>query len=155
MQRFPDSMLVSPATAGNGVQWFDEFFGNCTELYGASGCRISHVAVHDYSCTASSTLEYLESIHERYGLPVWLTEFSCGEGARHKPTAQHFAFMKEVLPLLDQAPFVYRYSWMSAHDGNGLRGLTELGPDGKQRLTLLGKLWNAQYQFSEADPQLV
>jgi hypothetical protein len=46
----PHSMLVSPATAGNGVPWFDQFFGNCTKLYGKSGCNISYLAAHDYSC---------------------------------------------------------------------------------------------------------
>lgn len=67
------STLVSPATAGNGVPWFDAFFANCTALYGAPGCRISHLAVHDYSCDAKTTLAYLEQMNKRYGLPVWLT----------------------------------------------------------------------------------
>lgn len=148
MSRYPDSLLVSPATAGNGIHFFDEFFGNCTELYGASGCRISYIAVHAYSCTPSSTLSYLKSVYDRYGLPVWLTEFSCGEGSKQNPTEDHFAFMKEILPMLDQAPFVYRYAWMSARDGRSLRGLVENGPDGQQRLTMLGKLWNGHYDFS-------
>lgn len=32
MALWPNSQLVSPATAGNGVPWFDQFFGNCSEL---------------------------------------------------------------------------------------------------------------------------
>ena len=50
------STLVSPATAGNGIPWLDQFFGNCTALYGAKGCQVSHVAVHDYSCDAKTTM---------------------------------------------------------------------------------------------------
>jgi hypothetical protein len=137
----PATALVSPATAGNGIPWLDDFFGNCTALYGPQGCQVTHVAVHDYSCTPSSTMAYLKSVHDRYGLPVWLTEFSCGDGAANKPMADHLAFMKEILPLLDAAPFVYRYAWMSAHSAN--RGLVEGTAGGQQKLTPVGELFNS------------
>lgn len=72
-----------------------------------------------------------------------MTEFSCGDGAQHSPTKDHIAFMKAIVPLLDAAPFVARYAWMSARDGNGLRGLVEVGSDGKPQLTELGQLYNS------------
>ncbi len=136
----PATSLVSPATAGNGIPWLDDFFGNCTLLYGPKGCQVSHVAVHDYSCTPSSTMAYLKSVSERYSLPVWLTEFSCGDGAEKRPMADHLAFMKEILPLLDAAPYVYRYAWMSASSDN--RGLVEGTVGGSQTLTPVGELYN-------------
>lgn len=142
MAQWPRSKLVSPATAGNGVPWFDEFFAACAALYGATGCNVSYVAVHDYSCDAATTLAYLKTIHERYGHPVWLTEFSCGDGAQGRPTPDHLAYMTKVLPLLDQAGFVYRYSWMSMVDSHGRRGLVET-VDGKSQLTMLGRMWNS------------
>ena len=40
-----------------------------------------YLAAHDYSCTPTSTMDYLKQLHERYGYKVWLTEFSCGDGA--------------------------------------------------------------------------
>ena len=40
MANWSSSQLVSPATAGNGIKWFDEFFAACHKLYGATGCRI-------------------------------------------------------------------------------------------------------------------
>lgn len=138
MRNWPTAQLVSPATAGNGVPWLTDFFAACKSLYGASGCRLSAVAVHDYSCTPSSTLAYVDTIHKTFGLPVWLTEFSCGDGAAAKPTADHVAYMKAVIPLLDASPSVARYSWMSAHDGRGLRGLVA-----NNTLTELGKLYNS------------
>lgn len=140
LQRWGDgsTQLVSPATAGNGIPWLDQFFGNCTALYGKKGCQLSHVAVHDYSCTASSTMSYLKSIYDRYNLPVWLTEFSCGDGAAAKPMAQHLAFMKEIVPLLDAAPYVYRYSWMSANGGQ--RALFE-GTPPSMGLSPVGQLY--------------
>lgn len=80
MRRFPNAKLVSPATAGNGMPWLDAFFGNCSAMYGKDGCRISYVAVHDYTCNVDELKEYLEDIYSRYGnRPVWLTEFAwCG-----------------------------------------------------------------------------
>ena len=114
LKRWPTSALVSPATAGNGVPWLDAFLGNCTSLYGARGCQLSYIAVHDYTCQPAELLAYLQSIHDRYSLPVWLTEFSCGDGRQNKPQAEHLAYMKAVFPLLDAAPFVHRYGACAA-----------------------------------------
>ena len=50
MADYPKSTLVSPATAGDGRVWFRQFFGNCSAMYGPSGCRISHMAIHHYTC---------------------------------------------------------------------------------------------------------
>lgn len=136
----PATALVSPATAGNGIPWLDAFFGNCSAMYGPKGCQVSHVAVHDYSCNASKTMEYLASIHARYGMPVWLTEFSCGDGANDKPMADHLAYMREVFPLLDAAPHVSRYAWFSANSAN--RGLLIDNASTGQTLTDVGRLFN-------------
>lgn len=68
-RQWPDSKLVSPATSGDGVPWFDQFFGNCTLLYGKKGCRIDYLAAHDYSCTPNSTLSYLELLYKRQSPP--------------------------------------------------------------------------------------
>lgn len=51
--------------------------------------------------------------------------------------SDHLAYMKKVFPLLDAAPYVYRYAWMSAR--NSLRGL--VSADG-QSLTELGSAFN-------------
>ena len=135
------TQLVSPATAGDGRPWLDQFFSNCTALYGPKGCRLSYVAVHDYSCTPSSLMSYLSDIHDRYKLPVWLTEFSCGDGAQAKPMADHLAYMKAVFPLLDAADYVFRYAWMSAHGGE--RALVAGTVGGQQSLTPVGELFNS------------
>jgi hypothetical protein len=143
MRLWPTSILVSPATAGNGFAWYDQFFGNCTLLYGKGGCNITYMATHDYSCTPATTLSYLKQLHDKYGHKLWLTEFSCGDGAQARPTSDHVTFMRNVLPLLDAADYVYRYSWMSARDGNGRRGLMETSSDGIDRLTELGQIYNS------------
>ena len=135
------SQLVSPATAGNGIPWLDAFFGNCTKIYGPSGCRVTHVAVHDYTCDPQTLMTYLKQVHSRYNMPVWLTEFSCGDGAQAKPMADHLKYMGEVFPLLDAADYVYRYAWMSANGGE--RALVSGTVGGQQSLTPVGKLFNS------------
>ena len=136
MQKWPSSKLVSPATAGDGIPWLDAFFGNCSALYGSKGCNIYAVAVHDYTCDAKTLISYLESVHSRYGKPVWLTEWSCGDGAQGKPESDHLKYMKAAVPLLDAASFVERYAWMSASSPN--RGLVAGG-----KLTAVGELYNS------------
>jgi hypothetical protein len=42
---------------------------------------------------------------------IWLTEFSCPE---HPSAAFQLSYMKEVLPRLEAAPYVYRYSWFES-----------------------------------------
>eukprot|EP00041_Stephanoeca_diplocostata_P017163 m.341491 g.341491 ORF g.341491 m.341491 type:complete len:362 (-) comp20611_c0_seq2:1514-2599(-) len=136
------SILVSPATAGNGTAWYDAFFAECKAMYGPSGCNISYLATHCYSCVPTETLKYLKYLYDRYGLKVWLTEFSCGDHRAEKSTAQHMEFMREIIPLLDQADYVYRYAWMSARDSSNLRGLVET-VNGSAKLTHLGQFYNA------------
>ena len=139
MRLWPTSRLISPATAGDGKPWFDAFFASCTKLYGAGGCNISALNVHDYSCDAPTTMAYLKDMHTRYNnLPIWLTEFSCGDGAQNRPTADHLKYMREIIPLLDAAPYVERYAWMSAVSAN--RGLYDPKAD---KLTVVGELYNS------------
>lgn len=164
MRNWTGSHLVSPATAGDGIAWFDQFFGNCTKLYGKGGCRISYLAAHDYSCTPEKTVAYLKQLHDRYGYKcvpfvppcrargaltakhvtvprrVWMTEFSCGDHAAGRPTSDHLKFMQEILPMLDAADYVFRYAWMSAIDSNSKRGLVA-EVNGKMQLTELGKVY--------------
>jgi hypothetical protein len=66
--------------------------------YGISdcSCNISYLAAHDYACDPTTTLSYLETLHTRYGFPVWLTEFSCGDHADGRPTDDHIRFMTKV-----------------------------------------------------------
>lgn len=142
MQQWPDTQLVSPATSGDGIPWFDAFFGNCTALYGKQGCKLSYLAAHDYSCDPNSTMTYIKTLYARYGLRVWLTEFSCGDGAQKRATSDHYRYMSQVIPMLDAAPEVFRYAWMSAHDGSNLRGLVEMDKSSNRSvLTKLGQLY--------------
>ncbi|KAH3886727.1 uncharacterized protein LOC127865227 [Dreissena polymorpha] len=106
--------LVSPAASpchttskciGDSIDWFDEFFRLCT------GCRIDYLATHSYACHGNTTMAYLKKLYDRYHKKIWLTEFACP--LVNDPHKQ-LQYMQELLPQLEAAPFVYRYSWFKA-----------------------------------------
>lgn len=106
--------LVSPALnyCGGGCNeedpfaWLDRFFEAC------DGCRVDYIAAHWYACHLDA-LKWYVSQFDKYGLPIWLTEFSCGdEGAQ--PVEVQQAYMAAALDYLEQEPKVFRYAWFSA-----------------------------------------
>merc|ERR1719334_649205 len=107
---YPDRILVSPAPAGGNNDWFDEFFEYCDVL----GCRVDYLAYHDYRGNANQVMNKLESLYNRYGRKVWLTEFAkcC---TRDVTEIEEFA--KDIIPRLEAADFVYRYSWFITRYG--------------------------------------
>lgn len=106
-----DLELVSPALNYCGGDcnetdpfvWLDEFFAACV------GCRVDYVAFHWYACTPEA-LEFALEGYEAYGLPVWLTEFSCLDQADISMPVQD-AYMREAVPILEADPQVFRYAW--------------------------------------------
>ena len=74
-------------------------------------------AVHPYFCDTSQTMAALQAAHDRYKLPLWLTEFACGFGSQGSTADQHLAYMKAVVPLLEASPLVDRYYWMQSSGG--------------------------------------
>ena len=109
--------LGSPAPAGGGARpggWLDRFMAGCKE----KGYRVDFVCLHWYGESydpeeATKNLKgYLTAVHDRYGKPIWLTEFALRNFKGEIATvAQQQAFMAKALPMLDELPFVERYSW--------------------------------------------
>ena len=127
-------ILVSPAFTN--IHWFDEFFQACT------GCRIDHIATHVYSCNAGHVMNVLHNIWNRYHKPIWLTEFSCPHSVS-ADTQLHF--MKQILPRLEAASYVFRYSWFVTRwlheDGWVTKSASLLQPD-SSHFTTLGAYYN-------------
>ena len=117
------SRIGSPAAApcgggpsrchGDTTDWFDEFFKQCARST-SPRCNIDFLATHNYACDAGKLHSFLTELHSRYQLPIWLTEFNCGDGGANASAARHLQYMQAALPVLDALPFVERYSWMSA-----------------------------------------
>jgi hypothetical protein len=92
--------------------------------------KLSFMAVHLYGGTDSKQLlARLDAVHERYRMPIWLTEFGVADWDTapwiRKSTVNRYGedavlqFMKEVLPELEKRPYVIRYAWFGAGEGLG------------------------------------
>jgi hypothetical protein len=129
--------LVSPAInyCGGGcnvtdpIDWMDQFFAACTD------CKIDYLAVHWYACTGDALRSYI-AMFKKYGKPIWLTEFSCGDSGT-QPVSKQDSYMKDALDYLENDPDIFRYAWFSGRSTSianvdllaGTGKLTSLGQD--------------------------
>jgi hypothetical protein len=126
--------LGSPAVASNAAMaggWLDRFMTGTRE----HGLRVDFVALHWYGsdftdarAAALDLCEYLASVYDRYGKPIWLTEYALADFTRgvaratYPTRAQQKAFVDASVPMLDALPFVERYAWFALSDsGSGFR----------------------------------
>ena len=63
------------------------------------GCHFDFLATHLYTCNAQQLRLYLNDC-KRYGMPLWVTEFSCPNG-RDGPLQQQASFMKDAVRMMD------------------------------------------------------
>jgi hypothetical protein len=126
--------LVAPVPSGADTQWLDSFFAAC------GGCEASIVAIalHPYACEAAGLKSSLDT-WGKYQKPLWVSEFNCGDGSKNATAAEHLAWMKVALPILDADARVERYAWMSSRDVKvpGAALFTDVGGT----LTALGKFY--------------
>jgi hypothetical protein len=97
----------------NGSDWLDQFLGNCTVIPGCNVSSVAYIAVHDYGGGAGGIITKAEAFMAKYGVPIWLTEVAVGSGADR---TVNDAFAKELLPLLEASPAVFRYAWYSTRN---------------------------------------
>eukprot|EP01084_Bolivina_argentea_P133180 235025_1 len=111
-KKYGDKILISPACGQNGANnWYDEFFKLCNGT-----CNISFLAVHAYMKTAQDVMNFLEALWNRYHLKIWLTEFNYNLNGGTIQDQQ--SFMNALIPKLESAQYVYRYSWFTdKHQG--------------------------------------
>lgn len=115
--------LGSPAPAGNGGEWLEDFMQKAEQ----NNLRVDFICVHRYSDSrdAKKWLEAFQEIYNKYKKPLWITEMALADWNATSPeTNKHTAegtltFMKELLPLLDKAEFIERYAWFDGGQGKG------------------------------------
>jgi hypothetical protein len=130
--------LGSPAVAANGAtpgSWLDQFMSGAA----AHGYRVNFITLHWYgadfdTAAAVSQLEsYIQAVHARYHLPIWLTEFALANfgGSPSTPTPeQQAAFVTAATSMLRGLSYVQRYAWfgLQATPSDGSMGLFSTGP---------------------------
>jgi hypothetical protein len=118
--------LGSPSPAADGALqngWLDWFL----RLAQTRGYRVDFIALHWYGQKADAAAvqglrDYLQSVYDRYGLPIWLTEFALIDFATDSPDPKHASyppdaeqarFIKDSTAMLETLPFVERYAWFA------------------------------------------
>ena len=137
--------LVSPAMNygtldgySDPVKWLDEFFAQP----GVDIDDIYAISVHCYMASPSSLQGYIEKF-EKYGKPIWLTEFCAWDPVPGSVNTQ-MDYMCAVLNYLETRPSVERYAWFIPRSGGKVDSppymqlLTHAYP---AELTELGKMY--------------
>ena len=133
-----DIKLVSPAVSGGGAirdnvpnrpdGWLTEFMDGVeaanTDSDPNNDLQVDAIAYHYYSVAFNGTaaaddlIADIDELYERYGLPIWITEFAGTSFSLDNPihsTEERQAFNREFLqrliPQFDARPYVERVSW--------------------------------------------
>jgi hypothetical protein len=130
--------LVSPAVNYCGgfcnqtdpFVWLEEFFAACT------GCQVDYVAMHWYACTEGALTYTLKKYQEKFGKPLWVTEFSCLDEPEHVNDADELSYQAAAVAALEADPMVFRYAWFTGRFEQQ-PAVNLLGSDGQ--LTPLGQ----------------
>ncbi|MGW6130865.1 sigma-70 family RNA polymerase sigma factor [Cellulomonas sp. NPDC055163] len=110
--------LGSPAVAWGGDTpggWLDRFMTGAR----SEGRRVDFITLHWYGSDFSDAavghfLGYVDAVHERYGLPVWVTEYGLmnfGGSPRYPSGPQLAAFIEGSTAGMEARPYVERYAW--------------------------------------------
>ncbi len=130
--------LSSPAvTSGSsGTSWLASFMSQAH----TQGLRVNFLALHWYGdCSNPQNLiTYLAGMEASYGLPEWLTEFSCINDS----AAVNASFLQQVAPKLAALPYLQRFAWFTNRPYSGGYQYTGLlGSSGA--LTAVGQAYTA------------
>ncbi len=126
----------------NPYTYLDKFFAACAD------CQIDYIAVHWYACSGDALKNYLQGF-AKYGKPLWVTEFSCGDGTEaQKTAAAQKTYMQEALAILEADSKVFRYSWFASRT-TAISGVDLFANSGQ--LTTLGSAYlEAASQVNQA-----
>ena len=89
---------------------------------GQRGLRVDFITLHwygsDFGPAAVGHLKsYLDAVRARYGLPVWLTEYSLMDfsdgGVRYPDDRQLADFAGASSRMLEDLPYLERYAWFA------------------------------------------
>jgi hypothetical protein len=109
----------------NDDAWIKEFMDGCVER----GYRVDFIPAHDYVRRSKSTfLERFKALHDRYNLPIWVTEYNYGNpnmGSANLTVEKGYTNIKGLTEVLEAADFVERYNWYYFFgNDSGIGGMT-------------------------------
>ena len=130
--------IVSPGCREEGPksgQWLNQFFDKAK----AQNVRIDVIAVHWYDWGSNPTVNtnptaqqvfdrfkiYLTTVHNLYGLPIWITEFNANPA---RSQAVNAGFLALALPYLESLEYIERYCWFPFNSGTHFSGFVDATP---------------------------
>ena len=136
--------LGAPVMAWNYEGWLDPFLAKVDN-------QVDFIPVHIYyGPTVSGVMNSLELLYRKYNKPIWITELSAANfggwqqdniGGWGYTQEMVYDFLRELLPLLDAAPFVERYAWFSFLDTDPSYSYSALFRNEIGELTALGEIY--------------
>ena len=106
--------LGSPATTGPASPRLADFMAKAKN----KGLRVDFMTMHRYAWPkADEFLRKVTELHERYGKPIWVTEYAVADwnATSTRPSvysrAQTEDFMRATVAGLRAMPFVERFAW--------------------------------------------
>merc|ERR1712146_413615 len=80
---------------------------------------------------------------QSYGRKVWISEIAITNWGNPTPRSEQDAYLKELLPYLDNSENVFRYSWYAVRNcpNNQNGGSNLLACDGSAVLTPTGQIY--------------
>lgn len=135
--------LGSPATATNASKdgsWFEQFM--------SANPKVDFIAIHWYAPpNPSSLLNTVDTLHKKYELPIWITEFAVADwNVQSQHTSKYTdvqvaEFMRTVIPQLDARDYVEKYSWKTRTLSDPNMGFSSIFKDDGS-LTVLGEYYS-------------
>jgi Concanavalin A-like lectin/glucanases superfamily/Glycosyl hydrolase catalytic core/Putative Ig domain len=108
----------APAVTDGGYSWITSFITQAN----SAGLRVDYVPVHYYRSYTSASdpsgattqlYNYLKSIYDATGKPIWVTEFNNGANWTTGPDPtvdQNKATIEAMINMMDSTPWIERYS---------------------------------------------
>jgi hypothetical protein len=135
--------LGSPATISPNAEWMNEFMTKAQK----KGLRIDFVTMHCYQWPkASSFFTKLDTLHDKWKLPVWVTEYAVADWNATLTKKNIYSrnqvneFMEETVKGMRERDFVERFAWKTRAAGDPVMASSTIyHTDGA--LTSTGKLY--------------
>jgi hypothetical protein len=113
--------LGSPATTSPSSPWLADFMAKAKN----KGLRVDFVTMHIYGWPrADDFLKKLTTLHEKYGKPIWVTEYAVADwGATAANPCKYSRsetedFMRATVAGMRAMPFVERFAWKTRPAGD-------------------------------------
>ncbi len=137
-----NKLLGSPAVAGIAYEdngWLDRFMLEAN----ARDYRIDFICIHIYQPTHNLdwVLDYCRNTHEKYGLPIWITEWSLVDWTGNNMPSEltQANYLRQVVRALDTIDYVHRHAWFAFYDSGELTTKWDMGlVDDDASITLTG-----------------